>query len=198
MTRHPAMRIAPFFLAAVLCGCGNGGSGDDAQTPGDTAPAARSTQQTAQTAQTAQPNQPAPPGAAGQAAGADSGAAAAPAFPRKPAPEGARAYIIEPEDGAVVSNPVRVVFGLSGMGVAPAGVRYDNAGHHHLLIDTDLPPLNAPIPADDNHVHFGLGQTETEVTLEPGEHRLQLLVGDELHVPHDPPVMSEPVTITVQ
>ncbi|MDX1606980.1 MAG: DUF4399 domain-containing protein, partial [Candidatus Competibacterales bacterium] len=87
-------------------------------------------------------------------------------------------YFIAPEDGATVSNPVRVVFGLRGMGVAPAGVERDNTGHHHLLIDTGLPPLDQPIPADDHHKHFGHGQTETEITLSPGEHTLQLLLGN--------------------
>lgn len=123
---------------------------------------------------------------------------ALPAFPRKAAPEGAAVYFISPQDGDVVSNPVRVIFGLKGMGVAPAGIAQEGTGHHHLLIDVDPPRLDAPIPADDRHVHFGAGQTETTLTLPPGEHTLRLLIGDELHVPHDPPVMSEAVTIRVQ
>jgi hypothetical protein len=114
------------------------------------------------------------------------------------APPGAEAYIISPEDGATVANPVRVVFGLKGFGVVPAGIERDDAGHHHLLIDTDLPPLDLPIPNDDQHRHFGQGQTEVELTLPPGEHRLQLLLGDHLHVPHDPPIMSPVITIQVQ
>lgn len=122
----------------------------------------------------------------------------APALGRTPAPEGARAYIVSPSDGATVTNPVRVVFGLEGMGVVPAGIEHEDAGHHHLLIDTDLPPLDLPVPADDQNVHFGGGQTETEIMLEPGTHTLRLLLGDHLHIPHDPPVMSEPVTIQVQ
>jgi hypothetical protein len=108
------------------------------------------------------------------------------------------AYIISPADGAVVSNPVRVVFGLKGIGVAPAGTDRPDAGHHHLLIDVDLPPLDLPIPADAEHVHFGAGQTETTLTLAPGRHQLRLLLGDNLHVPFDPPIASEPVTIEVQ
>ncbi|MBN1240034.1 MAG: DUF4399 domain-containing protein [Gammaproteobacteria bacterium] len=123
--------------------------------------------------------------------------AAAPQFERTPAPDGAAVYIIEPEDGATVSNPVRVVFGLKGFGVVPAGIERADAGHHHLLVDTEPPPFDAPIPSDDRHRHFGLGQTEAELTLPPGEHRLQLLLGDHLHVPHDPPLMSEPITIHV-
>jgi hypothetical protein len=119
-------------------------------------------------------------------------------MPRSAPPGGASVYIVSPANGATVSNPVRVVFGLKGMGVVPAGIQRDGAGHHHLLVDADLPPLNLPIPADDRHIHFGGGQTETELTLSPGSHTLQLLLGDHLHVPHDPPVVSAPVTITVQ
>lgn len=115
-----------------------------------------------------------------------------------PAPAGARVYFITPADGAVVRNPVRVVFGLSGMGVAPAGVERPNTGHHHLLIDTALADFDAPIPADEGHLHFGGGQTEAEIQLPPGRHRLQLVLGDHNHVPHDPPVISEPITITVE
>ena len=122
----------------------------------------------------------------------------APALVRKPSPAGARAYIISPQDGETVSSPVRVVFGLSGAGVAPAGIVKADTGHHHLLIDTAAPPLDLPIPADATHVHFGGGQTETTVTLTPGRHTLQLLLADELHVPHDPPLISDVVTIEVQ
>ncbi|PON19673.1 rod shape-determining protein RodA [Candidatus Entotheonella serta] len=107
-------------------------------------------------------------------------------------------YIIEPTDGAVVSNPVKVVFGLKGMGVAPAGVERDKTGHHHLIIDAELPDLKAPIPADENYRHFGSGQTETTLELSPGQHTLQLLLGDFVHIPHDPPVMSKKITITVK
>jgi hypothetical protein len=116
------------------------------------------------------------------------GAAIAADLPRSPAPK----------DRETVKSPVIVRFGLSGMGVAPAGVAVESTGHHHLLIDADMPPLNLPIPADANHVHFGKGQTEAAVTLAPGRHRLQLLLADHLHVPHDPPVASKPITITVQ
>lgn len=107
-------------------------------------------------------------------------------------------YIVSPEHGDEVSNPVIVVFGLEGMQVAPAGTYEPNTGHHHLLIDlADLPPLDQPIPADENHIHFGKGQTETELNLPPGEHTLQLLLGDGNHIPHDPPVVSEMISITV-
>lgn len=119
-------------------------------------------------------------------------------LPRSPAPAGVALYFIAPEDGAKVANPVTVRFGLKGMGVAPAGIAMAGTGHHHLLIDAPVPPSDRPIPADDRHVHFGKGQTETVLTLAPGRHRLQLLLGDHLHLPHDPPVISAPITITVE
>jgi hypothetical protein len=124
---------------------------------------------------------------------------AAPAtLPRTAAPESALTYLVSPANGATVSSPFTVRFGLRGMGVAPAGVTTPNTGHHHLLIDVEtLPPDNLPIPNDANHRHFGLGQTETELTLPPGQHTLQLVLGDALHIPHQPPVRSEKITITV-
>ena len=117
---------------------------------------------------------------------------------RRPSPAGATAYFISPADGATVENPVRVVFGLRGAGVVPATIEFEGAGHHHLLIDTPLPDLDVAIPADENHRHFGGGQTETEIELSPGTHTLRLLVGDERHIPHDPPIMSETITIEVR
>jgi hypothetical protein len=117
---------------------------------------------------------------------------------RKPAPGAASAYIISPEDGATVDNPVLVQFGLKGIGIAPAGVDRGDTGHHHLLIDSDLPRLDAPIPSDAQHVHFGAGQTETTITLPPGRHTLRLLLGDNMHVPFDPPIESAVVTIEVR
>lgn len=122
---------------------------------------------------------------------------AAMALERTPAPEGAEVYIVSPEDGETVKSPVTVIFGLEGMGVAPAGTEKEKTGHHHLIVDAPLPPLDQGIPADDNHIHFGGGQTQTTVELDPGEHTLQLLLGDQNHVPHDPPVASEQITITV-
>jgi hypothetical protein len=115
-----------------------------------------------------------------------------------PAPENAHLYFIAPADGTRLSNPVTVKFGLANMGVAPAGIDVANTGHHHLLIDTGLPPLDQPIPSDDQHRHFGGGQTEATIELSPGTHTLQLLLGDKLHIPHQPPVVSEPITITVE
>jgi len=117
---------------------------------------------------------------------------------RTPSPPGAEVYIISPKDGAKVHSPVTVVFGLKGMGVAPAGIKFDNTGHHHLLVDTDPPSdLNAPLPATDKVLHFGKGQTEASVPLSPGKHTLQLLLGDQNHVPHNPPVISKKITIAV-
>jgi hypothetical protein len=117
---------------------------------------------------------------------------------RTPSPAGAEVYIISPKNGATVHNPVHIQFGLKGMGIAPAGVKFDNTGHHHLLIDTDAPAdAGAPLPATDKIVHFGKGQTETSITLPPGKHTLQLLLADQNHVPHNPPVMSKKITITV-
>jgi hypothetical protein len=139
--------------------------------------------------------------AAPLAAHAQTPPAAAPAvaLERTPSPPGAEVHIISPKDGARVKSPVVVQFGLKGMGVAPAGVKFENSGHHHLLIDADAPAnLAAPLPATDNIRHFGKGQTETSLTLPPGKHTLQLLLGDQNHIPHDPPVISKKITITVE
>ena len=124
--------------------------------------------------------------------------AAAAALPRTPSPPAARVFIITPKNGATVHNPFVVQFGLEGMTLAPAGTKAENSGHHHLLIDTDPPTdLSAPLPATDRIVHFGKGQTETTLTLTPGKHTLQLLFADMNHVPHQPPVISKRITITV-
>lgn len=120
-------------------------------------------------------------------------------IPRTPAPAGAELYFESPADGATIKGPVTVRFGLKGMGVAPAGIRFDNTGHHHLLIDTDVPAdLAQPLPATEHVVHFGKGQTETTITLPPGKHTLQLVLGDALHIPHEPPVISKKITIAVK
>ncbi len=115
------------------------------------------------------------------------------------APESAKVYFITPQNGQTVSQTFTVKFGLSGMGVAPAGTNQENTGHHHLLIDTDnLPDMRRPLPATDTLKHFGGGQTETELSLPPGQHTLQLLLGNYVHIPHDKPVLSEKITITVK
>lgn len=123
--------------------------------------------------------------------------AAPPPSLRTPAPEGAVLYFIAPNDGDEVTSPVNILFGLSGAGVAPAGIVFPDSGHHHMLVDTGMPPEDIPIPEDANHLHFGLGQSEAMVELPPGEHQLQLLLGDHLHIPHDPPIASEVITVTV-
>ena len=146
-----------------------------------------------------EPAAPAAPAAAPPPAAAPAPPPAPAALARKPAPAGAMAYIIEPAEGARVTSPVRVVFGLKGIGVAPAGVDRNDAGHHHLLVDAPLPAdLGLPIANDEQHRHFGGGQTEVELTLAPGRHTLQMLLGDHLHIPHDPPIASSVVTIEVQ
>jgi hypothetical protein len=118
---------------------------------------------------------------------------------RHHAPRDAYCYIGWPNDGEVLhTRRFKVWFGTRNFGVAPAGVAKEGTGHHHLLIDAPLPPLDETIPNDKNHLHFGLGQTETTIELPPGKHTLQLLMGDENHIPHDPPVMSKVITITVK
>ena len=115
-----------------------------------------------------------------------------------PAPADAKVYFVSPQDGAEVTSPVTVRFGLSGMGIAPAGVEKEKTGHHHLIVDAELPDMNQPIPSNDNYRHFGGGQTEVVLELSPGQHTLQLLLGDLLHIPHNPPVKSDKITITVK
>ena len=132
---------------------------------------------------------------------------ATPAFAElTPAPEGARVFFANIEDGAAVTSPVEITYGIEGMSVAPAGTEEADTGHHHLLVDR--PPLGEGedgadelvngLPADEQHVHFGKGQTEVSLELPPGEHTLQLVLGDHAHVPHDPPVVSDVITITVE
>lgn len=129
--------------------------------------------------------------AAASAAGADE-------MPRTPAPPGATVYIIAPASGATVSSPVTVRFGLTGMGVAPAGVANAKTGHHHLIIDSPTPDLSLAVPKDAKRIHFGGGQTETTVELTPGKHTLQLVLGDANHIPHQPPIVSQVIEITVE
>ena len=113
--------------------------------------------------------------------------------------DGAKVYIISPKNGDTVTSPVTVQFGLKGMGIAPAGMVAPETGHHHLLVDVaTMPRMDMALPNDDNIRHFGKGQTEVDLTLTPGRHTLQLLFGDALHIPHDKPLMSEKITITVK
>ncbi len=118
-----------------------------------------------------------------------------------PFPADAKVYFIAPKDGDVITGKVSVVMGLKGMGIAPAGVEKEKTGHHHILVDADLPKgddLEYPLSLDDNHRHFGGGQTETVLDLKPGTHTLQLVIGDNNHIPHKTPVASEKITITVK
>ena len=120
------------------------------------------------------------------------------AVEKSSSPEKVMLYIISPQDGDTVSSPVKVIFGLNGMGVAPAGIKIKNTGHHHLLIDlAQLPDINLPIPSDKHHRHFGKGQTEALIELDKGEHTLQLILGDHMHVPHEPPIISKKIRIKV-
>jgi hypothetical protein len=113
-------------------------------------------------------------------------------------PSGAEVYIISPKNGARIKGPVVVLFGLKGMGIAPAGVKYDNTGHHHLLVDMDIPSdLGVPMPATDKLLHFGKGQTQTSLTLTPGKHTLQLVFADLNHMAFNPALVSKKITITV-
>jgi hypothetical protein len=131
--------------------------------------------------------------AAGKAPAATSASSAG----RHKSPPGAKVYFVYPTNrGYVTPTPV-IRFGLIGMGVAPAGFEKVNTGHHHLLVDTELPAFDQPIPSDFNHLHFGAGQTEAKITLPMGKHTLQLLLADENHIPHDPPIFSEQISVTV-
>jgi hypothetical protein len=164
--------VYPLFLSALIVGTGLA----RAQTP------------------------PAPP-MPGMAMPGPNGTAtqAPPPGVRMPSPKGAYVYIGWPTDGTVIhSTRFKVWFGTRNFGVAPAGTFVPNTGHHHLLIDVDLPPLDQPIPNDKQHLHFGGGQTEAVIELPPGKHTLQLLMGDGRHVPHDPPLYSRKITIYVR
>ena len=117
---------------------------------------------------------------------------------RSPSPRGATVGFSNLADGDMVPPDFTVVFKVTGMGIAPAGVQIDNTGHHHLLIDVaELPDLSQPLPATDNIIHFGKGQSETELHLAEGQHTLQLVLADYRHIPHQPAVVSEVITVTV-
>ncbi len=119
-------------------------------------------------------------------------------MPRTPSPEGARVYILTPADNTHHTSPVTIRFGLSVMGIAPAGVEYTDTGHHHLLINRKIPPLDEAMPTEKGLKHFGKGQTETILDLAPGTYTLQLILGDQFHIPHEPAVISDRITIMVQ
>jgi hypothetical protein len=173
MPTHRLLLLATVFAAASLSAACGQKTADEPTTEAVSAPAAED-----------------PAAASVEAAPA--------ALPRTPSPEDAGVYFVSPADGDTVSNPVRIEFGITGMSVVPAGDMTEHSGHHHLIVDAELPDPGMPIPADDNHIHFGDGSSSTELTLEPGQHTLQLILGDHLHIPHDPPVTSDPITITVE
>jgi len=133
---------------------------------------------------------------------ADEAVEAAPTEPqeiaRSTSTAGASVFFITPVDGATVTNPISIEFGIAGMDVVKAGNNQPNSGHHHLLIDTGLPDMGLPIPANEHHVHFGDGSVSTQISLPPGEHKLQMLLGDHLHIPHNPALTSAQITITVE
>ena len=124
--------------------------------------------------------------------------ASPPSIKRAVSPTGSKVYFISPKNDEIVSNPVSLEFGSEGVEIVPSGQDQPATGHHHIIIDAELPNMNIPIPADDNYVHFGDGSSSTQLTLEPGVHTLQLLLGDFLHIPHDPPLYSEKITVTVE
>lgn len=119
-------------------------------------------------------------------------------LPRSASVPGTSLYFISPAAGETVSSPLKVRFGLSGMGVAPSGVAREKTGHHHIIIDSPTPDLSLPVPKDAKRVHFGGGQTEATIELPPGKHTLQLVLGDANHIPHDPPVTSAVIEIWVE
>ena len=108
-----------------------------------------------------------------------------------------KVYFINLNEGDKLESPFLVQFGLSGIGVAPAGTDRANTGHHHLLINVNSVDLYMPIPSSKNHLHFGGGQTETTLDLLPGEYTLQLPLGDMNHIPHTPPIISKKISVTV-
>ena len=169
--------IVAALIVLSLAACGDDSS-NTAETKPEAAPAEAATETPATMAETAAP---APESA-----------------DRTPSAPGARVMILEPADGATVKSPITVKFGVEGMEVAPAGSDTPNSGHHHLLIDATLNDDGAPVPADGTHIHYGKGQTETQIELTPGRHTLQDVFADKNHIPHDPPVMSDVVTITVE
>lgn len=138
-----------------------------------------------------------PPPAAAEPASPPA-AAAAPSLTSTAAPDGARVFFVDLANGAEVSSPLLVKFGAEGIAIAPAGTDQPASGHHHLVIDAELPPADAPVPANANYVHFGKGQTETTIELTPGTHTLQLVFANYLHVPFNPPLASEKITVTVK
>lgn len=174
---HIRLTLASTVAAIALAGCSHGMRHDNKAMHGSMTPNAAATAPAKVTASTP---------------------ALASGYKKVGAPAATRLYFVNLANGAEVSSPVKVVFGLSGMGVAPAGIEKAGTGHHHLLVDVNEWDANAPLPANDNFRHFGAGQTEVSLDLKPGPHTLQLVLGDQNHIPHHPVVASERITITVK
>lgn len=139
-----------------------------------------------------------PPAAAAPAAEPAAAAPDAAALKSAPAPAGAKVFFVDLKDGAEVTSPVMIKFGAEGIEIAPAGENKPNSGHHHLIVDAELPPADAPVPANEHYIHFGKGQTEASIELTPGKHTLQLSFANYAHVPFNPPLVSEKITVTVK
>lgn len=122
----------------------------------------------------------------------------APKIQKKLAPSNAKVFFLKPSASETISGPVKVEFGVDNIEIVPSGQDTPLSGHHHIIINADLPNMDLPIPADENYVHFGDGSSKTTLNLEKGEHTLQLILGDYLHIPHDPPIYSEKITIIVE
>ena len=206
--------IAAAIVALALAACGDSGT-KTSEAPEPNAEEAAKTEApaTAEKAETPEPmateesktETPAEaeaPAADEKAAEApepmDEPAAEAEKIARTPSPPGAKVFLISPKDGDVIKGAIPIIFGVEGMEVVPAGTDQPNSGHHHLIIDGKVDDYNAPLPADEHHRHFGGGQTETAIGLPPGKHTLQDVFADKNHIPHDPPVESEVITITVE
>lgn len=186
-----AMVAALAVLSLAACG-DNGSKMSEAKKETTPPPAASAPEKEATTPPASEPMKEAAKEAAPAAAEPEQ------KVERTPSPPGAKVFFISPKDGDTIHGPVPVKFGVEGMAIVPAGTDQPNSGHNHLLIDTKLADYNAPIPADAQHKHYGGGQTETAIGLPPGKHTLQILLGDKNHIPHDPPVESKVITITVE
>ncbi|GMR17481.1 MAG: hypothetical protein BMS9Abin32_594 [Gammaproteobacteria bacterium] len=210
MNNDRLLRCLPLLLLIAAAGCSRGSdeaTETSAAAPDTTAAPAAAAAANSQPAEAAgsEPvdaasSAPAETAAATETAAAELArqSATKPITPRSASPAGARVSFVTPQNGAVVSSPFPVEFSVSGMELARAGENLPNTGHHHLLIDTDLPNPGQPIPADSQHVHFGDASSSTMLKLEPGEHTLQLLFADYLHIPHNPPVYSDRINILVE
>lgn len=185
--------IAAAIVALALAACGDSGTqtSESEKAPEPVAEEAAKTETPAEAPATEEKAAEAPEPMDEPAAEAEKSA-------RTPSPAGAKVFFISPKDGDVIKGPVPIIFGVEGMEVVPAGTDQPNSGHHHLVIDSKVEDYDSPMPADEHHKHYGGGQTETAIGLPPGKHTLQDVFADMNHIPHDPPVESEVITITVE